>query len=466
MINLQSTKTRQHLFPIIILILYCFLLSLPTINYGYHLEDYAYLRSYSLSEIADTFHSHWEPSQKESKGYRPLHSIQYGLFHLLIGGDPILNHILHIIIFSTAIILLYYFTYRITKSRSAGLWTAIIYSSLGTTAWQVTWLVNRQHLLQVIFFLSMLISFDLYLVHSKATHPSRSRLFKYWIISFVFYILALLLKETAVTYPFIVFSFAVIVRKKKIQSLLKTLAPFFISLILFLIIRHSIVKDMHTENPPPVSTNLMIRTRELYRAVLTSLVQTQGAADPLDDWPFDYTGFGSCRDCLGLAGLIGILAIGGTLAYPRISKDSRKSFIFGLAIILIAGGFVSLYLRAYALFISSIGVALIIGIVGSILLRDVSFRRKWPHFPAAYLAAGCFFLYLAMNLWAFFENEWALRPYGFQAITWDYDVSVYYLPRMKEEQMLIYKDKLRRMERWGLLEKVNEAAEGTNPVSH
>jgi len=210
----------------------------------------------------------------------------------------------------------------------------------------------------------------------------------------------------------------------------------------------------------------MIRTRELYRAVLTSLVQTQGAADPLDDWPFDYTGFGSCRDCLGLAGLIGILAIGGTLAYPRISKDSRKSFIFGLAIILIAGGFVSLYLRAYALFISSIGVALIIGIVGSILLRDVSFRRKWPHFPAAYLAAGCFFLYLAMNLWAFFENEWALRPYGFQAITWDYDVSVYYLPRMKEEQMLIYKDKLRRMERWGLLEKVNEAAEGTNPVSH
>jgi len=466
MINLQSTKTRQHLFPVIILILYCFLLSLPTINYGYLLEDYTYLRSYSLSETADTFHSHWEPSQKESKGYRPLHSIHYGLFHLMIGGEPVLNHILHILIFSTAIILLYFFTYRITRNRSAGLWTALVYSFMGTTAWQVAWLGSRQHLLQVIFFLSMLISYDVYLARLTVEDINRSHSKKYWLISFGFFILALLLRETAVIYPFIIFSFAIIVREKKIKSQLKPIANFFISLIIFLIIRHSIVKDMHTENPPPVSTNLAIRTRELYRTVITTLVQTQGAHEPLDEWPFDYTGFGTIRDLLGLFGLIGILVIGGWLVYPRMSKDLRKTVFFGLTTLIIASGFVSLYLRAYALYISSIGVALIIGVIGAGLLQDGSCRRKFPALSAYSLAAGCFFLYIAINLWTFFENEWALRPDGFIATAWDYDVYLYYLPRIQEEQMLIYKDKLRRMERWELLEKVNQATEELNPVTY
>ena len=120
---------RDHILPVLFLTLLALFLSLPTLRYGYLLEDYKYLRSYSLPEIAHTFRSHWEPTLEETKGYRPLHSVQYAFFHRLIGGGAVANHILAIALMASGVLLLYLFALRCTGDIRPAFWAAFL------TAW-------------------------------------------------------------------------------------------------------------------------------------------------------------------------------------------------------------------------------------------------------------------------------------------------------------------------------------------
>ena len=79
---------KKHVFPILALSAAVFFLTLPTLHYGYLLEDYKYIRYYSLTEILHGFYSHWEPTLSETKGYRPFHAVHFAFFHWLIGDDP------------------------------------------------------------------------------------------------------------------------------------------------------------------------------------------------------------------------------------------------------------------------------------------------------------------------------------------------------------------------------------------
>jgi len=442
---MKTRKIRKHTLPIILLVLLTVLLSLPALHYGYLLEDYRYLRPYSQEEILHTFSTHWEPLRVETKGYRPLHSVQYAFFYLLIGGDPVKNHILKMALFSAGVLLVYFLAFRCTDNISSAFWTAIIYPCLATMAWQVSWLVNRQHLLQIIFFASMLILYDRYLL-------KRSKIS--WTISFAVFLLALLLKETAVTYPLIILAFAVIIRRKKLRSQIKPLAPFFLLLGIFIILRTLILNTVPKTNmfPPPLSLHPLNLIYEYSRALFGTCIQTQGIHDPSNDFPIYDLGLGTTRDFVSLGAFAVIFIIGGSLLIRRGSKPVKQGFIFGLAILLLANIIVAAWYRTNRIFITSIGISLMMGAMVAQLFKSLTIMRKWIETSFVIMAIISFGLYLALNLLVFFEIQWALKPHGFLSLTWDrWEYEEYF--RWKEEkkiesisgeQMKIFKEKLRR----------------------
>jgi len=442
---MNRRDNSAHFFPFAALVALVLLLSLPTIRYGYLLEDYKYLRSYSGREVIKTFLSHWEPTRTETKGYRPLHSVQYALFYLLLGGNPIRNHLLQIILLVTIVLLLYALIFRFTGGRSLAFWAAFIYPCLSTTAWQVSWLVNRQHLLLVIFFLSTLICYDRYLLSGSRVSA---------VFSFVFFLLALLLKEAMVTIPFITLGYALIIRKKNLRSQIKPLLPFFLILVPFLIIRARIVGDFPKEHahPPPLPRSAGALIRKYSLAGVGTLVQSQGIRDRTHDFPIYDDGPGNPQDYIGLIAAAGLFVIGGALLFRRGSSRQKRAFLFGLTVFLIANALVAAWYRTNRLFISSVGVALMVGV-----LAAESFKCFFPGNDIRRKAAGLitlafFAVYIAVNLSAFLEIQRALRPDGFLSLTWDLWVREEYqhwvehddLYLLKEEQLLLFKEKLRR----------------------
>jgi hypothetical protein len=449
---MNKQTLRQNFGPILLLTLIAGLLALPTIHYGYLLEDYKYLRSYSLPEIAETFYAHWEPLQVETKGYRPFHSVQYALFYLVFGGNPTVNHILQIGLFIICVLLIYALFFRCTDDLTAAFWGALTYACLGTMAWQVSWLVNRQHLLLIIFFALMLIFYDRFLL---------TELKRNYFISITLFLFALLLKESSVTYPLIVLLFAVLVRKKTITSQLKKLAPFFLILVIFIIVRGIVVTTIPESNPwpPPLPSDPLSILLIYARALLGTLLQTPRIFNPGDDFPVNEHGWNSPWDYAGLISLIGFFAIGGFILFKRLPKSR---FALGLSILLLANILVAAWYRTNRLFIGSIGVALMIGMMVSGIFKSLTAGRILPKAILSLIALLCFISYLSINLVVFFKIERALRPYGHLSLTWDswaYDEHIYWMEKtgyltISGYQMELLKEKLRQTGRREWVDKL------------
>lgn len=447
---INTHKSLLHLFSIAAITLVIISLSLPTLHYGYLLEDYKFLRSYSTQEVVASFYSHWEPSLMETKGYRPFHSIHYAFFHLLIGEDPLKNHILQIIIFISLSLLLYFFTFHFTNNISAAFWSAVIYPCLSTSAWQMSWLNHRHQLLQVIFFLLFLLFYDRFL---------RRGAIKAWIICFFFFILALLTKETAIAFPLIALFMAIFFRKQSIYSQIKPLLPFLVIIGLYLIIRGRVITGMPPENlaPPPLQFAPGKLIYEYCRSIFATIIQSHGVRE-INAYPLFSSGITTTRDLIGLLSAAGFLSLAGMLFILNGSNQLKKTLVLAIVILLITNVMVSFWYRTNRFFLSSIGMAMIAGILIAEIFRIISGNNRLFLKRIAIIGLFFFVIFLGVNIQTFLEIQWVLQPGGELPLIWDKKAYEYYIPWMNQEQIIILEKKLRRTGRseWAdnLLERI------------
>ncbi len=428
---------RKHLFPVLALSAVVVLLSLPPLRYGYLLDDYKNIRSYSFSEVAQTFYSHWEPTMTETKGYRPLHSAHQALFYSILGSDAFRHSLLQMVLAISGILLTYAFVLRCSGDRAVSFWSSLVYPCLGTSAGMLTFLFTRQHLVQFNLILLTMIFFDGYLSRNSNLH---------WFISFFWFVLALLLKEEAIVLPLILAAYAIIIKGEKIPALIRPLLPFFLMIVFLIIMRTTVVRTIPQDipHPPPVSLSPASLTNEYAHSLLSTLVQTYGIHDP-DNWDFPFFGGGLSipRDYIGALSLLGFLVIGGLIFYRTGTVSEKRTFGFGLAVLLIGSVMVSVWYRNDRLFISSIGVAVMVGTVTSRLFRYISpTKRDLSGLTIISLALIFFAIYLGANLAAFYEIQEGHHPYGRIAMRWDRWTYEEYLPGMKPRQIEIFRDKL------------------------
>ena len=452
---------KKHLFPVLSLSAITFFLSLPSLHYGYLLDDYKNIRPYSLAEITRTFYSHWEPMMMETSGYRPLHAVHHSFLYWLLGGNPLRHRLFQMAIAISGVLLIYAFALRCTGDRPAAFWSALVYPCLGTNAWMISFLCSRQHLVQLNLILLTLLFFDRYLSDLRRRN---------WTMALVFFLLALLLKEEVVTLPLVLAAYALLVKGKTIRSLLRPLWPFFLAVILFISARAVVVRSMPRDHPhpPPVSFDPGKFFPEYGYSVLSTLIQTYGSHDPANwDFPVYGGGLSLPRDYIGFFSLLGFFIFGAVIFYRGGSVSEKKTFGFGLAVLLIGSIMVSAWYRNDRLFISSIGVAFMVGTMTSRSFRCLAWdKRNLLRLAVTVIAIVFFLSYLAVNLIAYYDLQDALHPFGARALRWDQWVYEGFLPWMKEDQIEIFKTKLRQTGREADAERISSGkqVESIEPV--
>ena len=120
-------------------------------------------------------------------------------------------------------------------------------------------------------------------------------------------------------------------------------------------------------------------------------------------------------------------------------------FFFGLGLLLIANTVVAVSYRTNLLFVASLGVAIMTGVLASAIFQSFSKPVDKKKLLTALTALMFFGVYLAVNIHTYLEIQWALRPEGYLATTWDrWVLEDAYLPWIQEEQLQILEAKLRK----------------------
>jgi hypothetical protein len=74
----------------------------PTIYYGFHYDDYHFVRPYTAHEVLSSFNGPWDASGIETAYYRPLTICLYAVRFAALGLNARAHHITSLVMFVAA----------------------------------------------------------------------------------------------------------------------------------------------------------------------------------------------------------------------------------------------------------------------------------------------------------------------------------------------------------------------------
>jgi hypothetical protein len=204
-------------------------------------------------------------SNKPGKFFRPIQSLSFMWDYFLFGLHPYGYHVTNIILHAAVTLLFYYFAWGITRSGIVSLLAAILYLSHPVHTQAVTNISGRADPLCTIFLLLMLIGQRYY----WAAVQRVKKIIAYFFI-LGYFCLALLSKELAVIFPFLLMLNEYCSRSEKgynglLSRNLFFYIPFFLAELLWVIIKNTIVStSMMVMDASPLMIRLMLVPRLIY----------------------------------------------------------------------------------------------------------------------------------------------------------------------------------------------------------
>ncbi len=199
-----------------------------TLHHGFVYDDEYFTdfpEFHSASGVLKSFKSPYNPSVSDVGLYRPIPMATFSLTYVLGGDSPFLFHLGNIILFGLSCSLLYVFLRKsLLLENYLSLGIACLFAVLPIHTEVVANIKSRDEILAFIFLLLMWITF-------------RKRKTFFILGSSVFFLLGLLSKETAITFPVIILGFEIINDYKKWKELLSPLFLYSVTTVLYLIIR-------------------------------------------------------------------------------------------------------------------------------------------------------------------------------------------------------------------------------------
>jgi hypothetical protein len=203
--NLQQKTSRvlcdkpRHSAAILTLFAITFLLYASTIRNGFIFswDDYDYvvnnrfIQGFSFDNISAVF------SRFFVGNYAPIHLLSYMLDYQLWGMNPAGYHFVNILLHALNGILLYWIFLKMEFSKLPALFGASLFVLHPVQVESVAWVAERKNLLSMLFFLLSLLTY----IDYRQTSTGRVR---YYVLSMVFLVCALLSKSAAVIFPAII----------------------------------------------------------------------------------------------------------------------------------------------------------------------------------------------------------------------------------------------------------------------
>ncbi|HWJ54788.1 MAG TPA: hypothetical protein VNR90_01205, partial [Vicinamibacterales bacterium] len=160
-----------------------------TVGYGFHYDDYHFVRPYTARDLLAAFHGPWDSAGIEAPYYRPLTICLYAARFAAFGVDARAHHAASLILFALAATLFGLFAARICGWRAAGpIAAAVLVLHPGMPYSAVAWVTNQMHLAAMIVVFSAL----LWWFHVRDRHAG------WWLPLLALQAAAFLIKEDGV----------------------------------------------------------------------------------------------------------------------------------------------------------------------------------------------------------------------------------------------------------------------------
>jgi hypothetical protein len=134
------------------------LLYRPTLEYGFHYDDYHFIRPYSAGELRAAFRGPWDSSGIELPFYRPLTVAFYAARFEWFGLEARAHHALSLALFSLAALLLGTFVSGVSRRRWTGTLAVLLFVAHPSMPYALAaWITNQMHLVETIVVLLALV---------------------------------------------------------------------------------------------------------------------------------------------------------------------------------------------------------------------------------------------------------------------------------------------------------------------
>lgn len=204
-------------------------------------------------------------NQRNDQSYRPLVLINFALEKSLFGNNASVLHLFNVLYFALLSCLLFYFLCLLFRNYSNWIpfWISVLFVLHPIHTEVVANIKGRDELLHAIFLIvSFIAAFNYYDFKSK----------KYLSIALLAFFLALLCKETAVTYivllPLSIWFF----RAVNLKELVRVILPFAGVLIAYFLLRNAVLDTVTFEDKMTVINNSLAAADTLAERIATNII--------------------------------------------------------------------------------------------------------------------------------------------------------------------------------------------------
>ncbi len=222
----MTNLLKSNLFFLILLTLVVFVVYGKSINYEFTKLDDDELTSKQSLYISDIknfpkfFLTDCYHNKKVTQYYRPILSLSFAIETIIFGINTKVYHLTNIILFILTLYLMYLFLCKLNLNRKILKFVILIFCVHPIFISTVVWLPARNDTLLAVFLFLFLITYINYTKENK---------FKYFVLSSIFFILALFTKETTIIlFPIIlllIYCFDLKITKKQILNYLLVFIP-------------------------------------------------------------------------------------------------------------------------------------------------------------------------------------------------------------------------------------------------
>ena len=231
-------KNKDKLFILLIIVI-GFILYANTFNNQFFLDDESliarniYVKNFNIDKIFTT--NVVAGAGMQSMFYRPIVLLSFALDYKLWGLNPVGFHLTNILIHILSAILIYLIFSLLQPKKIVSFLTGFLFLIHPLQVESVTYISGRTELPVVLFCL-----FSLYLFIKIYRNPAKSRF--YYVISLISFIFALLSKEIALVFPFLLpIVYFVFIKRKFTKANIKDITlkvlPFLSLMAVYLILR-------------------------------------------------------------------------------------------------------------------------------------------------------------------------------------------------------------------------------------
>jgi len=190
----------------------------------------------NFSHLKEIFTTHlFQGSGIYSNFYRPVQSLSFMIDYHFWQLNPFGYHLMNVLTHICTAVLVYFFIYLLSKKQNIAIITSLLFCVHTVLSWPVNYVASRADLLSVFFILIAAISYIFYKERGN---------YLLFLFSLICFILALLSKEVAIIFPFILLLYLHCFPKQTKEP--KKSSPnlvwvFFILIIIYVLLRATIL---------------------------------------------------------------------------------------------------------------------------------------------------------------------------------------------------------------------------------